>query len=162
MTVSGKPPVVHRHAVRIACLDSSGRLLMMNWRDPSSGELLWEPPGGGVEPGESDLEAARREWFEETGLADVLDQAAGDAPVVVHREELWNGRRVIADEPVFLARWSGEGPDLSREHLLPDERVNLVQSRWEARAEMQHLAERVTPDMVTVLRRLDAGGDWAG
>jgi 8-oxo-dGTP pyrophosphatase MutT (NUDIX family) len=159
MSADREPPVVHRHAVRIACLDSGGRLLMMNWRDPDSGELLWEPPGGGVEPGESDIEAARREWFEETGLPDVVDGA--DRPyVVVNRREYWAGRVVVAEEPVFLGHWPGVGPELSRAHLTPNEQVNLVQTRWLARAELAALPERVTPDMVATLRRLDAGGDW--
>ena len=30
--------------------------------------VLWAPPGGGVEPGESSQEALKREFFEETGL----------------------------------------------------------------------------------------------
>ena len=38
-----------RASVRVVCLDSSARVLLLQWRDPSNGELLWEPPGGGIE-----------------------------------------------------------------------------------------------------------------
>jgi 8-oxo-dGTP pyrophosphatase MutT (NUDIX family) len=48
----------------------SGRLLMLQRAttddDPAAG--LWEFPGGRLEDGESTLDAARREWQEETGV----------------------------------------------------------------------------------------------
>ncbi|BCJ49225.1 hypothetical protein Asp14428_07000 [Actinoplanes sp. NBRC 14428] len=40
----------------------------MHWRDPLDGHDVWEPPGGGLDPGEDHLRAARRELAEETGL----------------------------------------------------------------------------------------------
>jgi SPP1 gp7 family putative phage head morphogenesis protein len=49
----------------------TGRVLMLQRalddRDMASG--TWEFPGGHIEPGESPLEAAQREWSEETGKA---------------------------------------------------------------------------------------------
>lgn len=57
---------------RIECvggivIDPEGRLLLvLRGREPGAG--LWSIPGGKVEPGESLLEAARREVFEETAL----------------------------------------------------------------------------------------------
>ena len=59
---------LHRPAVRVICLDADGRVLLMHWRDPHDGSRLWEPPGGGIDPGETPLQAARRELAEETGL----------------------------------------------------------------------------------------------
>lgn len=41
-------------------------LLIRRSKPPASGQ--WHPPGGRLEPGESLLEACRREVFEETGL----------------------------------------------------------------------------------------------
>jgi hypothetical protein len=57
---------VTRPAVRIICVDAGGRVLMLQWRDPLSSALLWEPPGGGIEPGETPFDTARRELAEET------------------------------------------------------------------------------------------------
>lgn len=51
-------------AAGVAIFDEAGRLLLA--RHVHDG--LWATPGGGVEPGESPLEAAVREVHEETGL----------------------------------------------------------------------------------------------
>lgn len=47
-------------------LDGDRVLLVLRGKEPSKG--LWSVPGGRVEPGETALEAARREIREETGL----------------------------------------------------------------------------------------------
>ncbi|WP_435612247.1 NUDIX domain-containing protein [Streptomyces sp. bgisy159] len=73
----------HRPAARVICLDAANRLLLLHWRDPFDGTWLWEPPGGGIESGETPLVTARRERAEETGLdpAAVLDRSVLDALV---------------------------------------------------------------------------------
>jgi double-stranded uracil-DNA glycosylase len=56
-----------RAAVRALVLDAGGRTLLVRWPRPG-GSPFWIAPGGGVEPGESDDEALRRELQEELGL----------------------------------------------------------------------------------------------
>ncbi len=73
----------HRPAARVLCLDPAGRVLLLRWRDPAEGAIFWEPPGGGLEPGESPLAAARRELHEETGLP---ADAVLERSVVVQRD----------------------------------------------------------------------------
>ena len=100
-----------RPAVRIVCLDANGRVLMLRWQDPHDGSYLWEPPGGGIEAGESPYEAARRELTEETGLdADAIMET----PVVVPRDTVWNGKRFIGPETFFVAHFALTEPPLSR------------------------------------------------
>lgn len=59
--------VRHGGAVAVAALDDDGRLLLVcQYRHPV-GDWMIEVPAGRIEPGESDLDAARRELEEETG-----------------------------------------------------------------------------------------------
>jgi double-stranded uracil-DNA glycosylase len=58
-----------RQGVRALVLDPAGRTLL-NRFDFMHGPV-WAPPGGGVDPGESDEQALRRELQEECGLRDV-------------------------------------------------------------------------------------------
>lgn len=146
-----------RPAVRVLCIDADDRLLLLRWRDPWSGEQLWEPPGGGVEPGESNHQTACREWREETGLTDAV---VTRQYVVVSRDETWKGLHVAGDEPTFLARWPGPGPATSRDGLVQDEPDNLVESRWLSRTELAERVERVTPDVGMALSRLGIDS-WA-
>jgi 8-oxo-dGTP pyrophosphatase MutT (NUDIX family) len=62
---------VARLAVKLLLLDEEGRLLLINSKDPQSQAECWYPVGGGIEPGETLQDAAAREAYEETGLADL-------------------------------------------------------------------------------------------
>lgn len=48
--------------------DQFGRVLLSKRIPPSSYPGYWELPGGKIEPGESALEALKRELFEEIGI----------------------------------------------------------------------------------------------
>lgn len=118
---------VSRRAARVVCVDAGGRVLLMRWRDPVSGSLLWEPPGGGVDPGEDDLTAARRELAEETGL----DPSSVTPPaVMVERDIVWNGKRYVGPEAFFLARFTTDEPALDGAGRLDYENEQLVTTRW--------------------------------
>ena len=148
-----------RASVRVVCLDSSARVLLLQWRDPSNGELLWEPPGGGIEAGESPVDAARRELVEETGLdPDAVENRSLD----VARDAWWKGRRHVGIEPFFVARFAGDRLAVSRDGLLEEERQNLVGHEWLGPEDLAALVDRVEPpNLASVVAALDPGGSWA-
>lgn len=151
-------PTTHRPAARVICLDKADRVLLLRWRDPFDGSSLWEPPGGGIDPGETALQAARRELVEETGLnpAALLDRS-----VSVPRDVRWNGKRYVGAERFFVARFDTEQPALSRTGLLPDEQTNLQRHAWVARSELASLADPVEPpQLAAVVATLAPGSAW--
>jgi 8-oxo-dGTP pyrophosphatase MutT (NUDIX family) len=149
----------HRPAVRVICLDAANRLLMLQWRDPADGSTLWEPPGGGIEPGETPRDTASRELVEETGL----DPAAiGEKWTDVERDVRWNGQRFVGAEQFFLARFDTDSPHISRAGLAPDEKQNLRGHAWLTWSQLKALDERVEPPQLkAVLRELAPGGPWS-
>lgn len=62
-----------RRAVRAIILDEDDRILLCRFvfphpAVPAQAKAVWSAPGGGIDPGEDQLTALRRELREETGL----------------------------------------------------------------------------------------------
>src|SRR5450759_4880798 len=93
-------PVIKRPVARVLLFDEQERLLLLFDPDPVQGGY-WYPPGGGIEPGESPEQAARRELVEEVGLA-----VTELGPVVLRRRArfTWRGKRLDQDEWHLLGR----------------------------------------------------------
>src|ERR1700674_1047123 len=114
-------PKVSRPSARAICLDDRGRVLLLHWRDPLDGSTKWEPPGGGIDAGETPLQAVRRELIEETGLPGDLIEPR---PVEIARTFRWNGRDHEHTEWFYLARIPQT--EAHPAGLRPDERANFL------------------------------------
>jgi 8-oxo-dGTP pyrophosphatase MutT (NUDIX family) len=98
-----------RITARVLLFDPDGRILLMKGRLPSRPDApgAWFTVGGGVEPGESIIEAAAREVHEETGIGTV-----DLGPVVWRRESvlaLAEGD-VLFKESYLIGRCAGGEP----------------------------------------------------
>jgi 8-oxo-dGTP pyrophosphatase MutT (NUDIX family) len=147
------PPTRSRAAARVLCLDEANRILLMHWRDPIDGHQLWEPPGGGLEPGEGPREAVVREWVEETGLP--VPDMVGE-PTAVGRDVFWNGGRVVADETFFLARVPRAEPAVPA-GFTEGETQTYLGHAWVGRDAVASTVvdgDPLEPDLVPVLDRL--------
>ena len=128
-----------RSAVRILCANDAGKVLLWRWPERVSGGFGWLPVGGGIEPEEEPLDAARREWVEETGLD---PDAVTEHHVFVRRDLWWEGARHIEDEAFFLARVRGEP------HPKPTEML-ASECRWTPIDEIGLITEQCEPPEFT-------------
>jgi TDG/mug DNA glycosylase family protein len=132
---SGKPL---RDAVRAVLLDPADRLLLVRFVFPD--REVWAPPGGGVEAGEPDEPALRRELAEECGLCEF--DLGPQLWFRTHWQlgERWGGqtdRYFLVRAPAFEPT-----PELTAEQLRAE---GVDGMRWWTPAELAVSTERFAP-----------------
>ncbi|HLR24314.1 MAG TPA: NUDIX hydrolase [Fodinibius sp.] len=111
-------------------LVEKGQLLAVNLRSPVTDQMIWIPPGGEVEFGESLKEAVKREFAEETK---VRVQVHG----LLHVEELIR-KEFHAVECYFeVSRIAGE-PELGSDPELEDHKQLLQKVDWLPISDLSH------------------------
>jgi 8-oxo-dGTP pyrophosphatase MutT (NUDIX family) len=121
---------LERDAVRVVLTDDGGRVLLFHAVTEDVGPAgWWELPGGGIDAGESYLDAAVREIREETGL--VLDPARLGPPAW-RRDTTWrsHGIRRLQHEVVVGARVPGHRPAIRTDGQTASELEVYVDARW--------------------------------
>ena len=139
---------VERQAVRGVVLDRDGRVLLVRFQHPVSGDVWWATVGGGIDPGESDEDALRRELHEEAGLS-----SFELGPLVYEREHTfpWARRLLHQRERFRLVRVEQHEPaptiDVAAE--------GVTEVRWWTLDELADPPETVVPaDLYELVRSL--------
>ena len=153
-------PRSDRRAVRVLVLDEADRMLLFQDSDLGLDPVThwWVTPGGGVDPGESDVEAAVRELWEETGL--VVD--AGDlvgpllTRVVVHG---YSDKVVDQTEVFYVVRVAAFEVDTTAH--TEEEQLTVADIRWWALADLATTTDDVWPrDVLDVLELAARPEEW--
>jgi 8-oxo-dGTP pyrophosphatase MutT (NUDIX family) len=136
---------LERSAVRVVLQDEAGRVLLFRALLSSrSARHWWELPGGGIDPGESYLQAAVREIREETGLEVSPEQVSEPR---WRRSATWTGRgiRRLQHEVVVQATVPGHRPEIVASGQTAEEQEEYVGARWWEPGEIAASTERFYP-----------------
>jgi 8-oxo-dGTP pyrophosphatase MutT (NUDIX family) len=145
-------PIIERSAVRLVVLDAQGKLLLFHTRDTDHPGLgtWWELPGGGIDPGETYLDAAIRELREETGIVAAPSQIG---PPAWRRRASFRHRqaRHVQDEVIVMLRLPMPGPGIDESRRLNYEREDYFGFRWWPVPEVSSSSERFYPGQLPAL-----------
>ena len=147
----GPAPATTRRAVRVLVLDEADRMLLFQDSDLGLDPVAhwWMTPGGGVDPGESDLEAGVRELWEETGLVVTGADLVGPllTRTVVHG---YSDKVVDQVEVFYVVRVPAFEVDTAAH--TEEEQLTVADIRWWTLADLATTADDVWPrDVLAVL-----------
>lgn len=139
-------PLVVRDAVRVIVRDADDAVLLLHTNDVDNLAFgrWWELPGGGIDPGETYLEAAVRELREETGFAVLPAQVSAPSwrrhATFVHRR-----RRLVQTEAIVWVRLPDAQPAIDTSGRFDYENEDYVDYRWWSIPDVVASAERFYP-----------------
>lgn len=140
-------------------IDDQERVLLFCDTDPGYRQLRWwVTPGGGIDPGETEEQAAVREVAEETGHQ--ITESGLYGPVAHRRVQHGYSDQVLDQtEAFFLARVDAFDVDISS--FTEDEKITMINHRWWSWDELAATQEWIWP--TELLRLIRLGGrpeDW--
>lgn len=135
-------------------------VLLLADTDPGlPGSRWWVTPGGGIDPGETSMTAARREVAEETGLVVAPDRLLGPLAVriVVHGYS----DQVLSQTETFFLLPVAEPFDPDPAGLTADELITLDGWAWHPLADLARLPDPVWPaDLPGLVALGEEPGRW--
>lgn len=143
---------VVRPTSRLLVLDDADRLLLMKTVAPDTSRFArWITPGGGVDPGETHVEAAVRELHEETGQ---VVTEVGDVVRVDDFEVPWDDAdHTHGHAEFFVVRLPHF--EVVDDDWTDDERTDILASRWFTLDELTNTDEPVEPaDLAGLMRQV--------
>lgn len=140
-----------RPVARLVVLDPLDRILLFETRLAYT--HVWMTPGGGLRAGESFIECARRELWEEVGVRDV---ELSPCVWTVQFKFAYQGEVVDQRERYFVVRLrSDEVDDANRE---ASERVQILRHHWWTCSEIRDAPTNFRPrDLSSLLPPVIAG-----
>jgi 8-oxo-dGTP pyrophosphatase MutT (NUDIX family) len=153
-------PRFDRRAVRVLVVDEVDRMLLFMDSDLGLDPVLhwWVTPGGGVDPGESDLEAGVRELWEETGLRVDAGDLVGPllTRAVVHG---YSDKVVDQVEVFYVVRVPAFEVDTTAH--TEEEQLTVADIRWWRLGDLATTTDDVWPrDVLDVLELATRPQEW--
>ena len=145
----------HRITVRVILVSSVRRFLVFYSRFDPGVELppRWVLPGGGVEPGESLIEAAQRELWEETGRKFQGEQL-GEVIGFCHFEQEWKAGSFDTGEAHFFLVEVSEEFTPDQTNWTDEEVRDTIEHRWLSLEEVLDGGFWIGPDgVIEILKR---------
>jgi 8-oxo-dGTP diphosphatase len=140
-----------RRSARVILLSAAQQVLLIRFAVKRQDKpfVFWATPGGGVENGETDLEAARRELDEELALDIALTGPAHTVSSTFEHE----GKLLKNIDVFFLGYHEPQGVAL---HFKTEaERAAMKEIRWWTITELERCSETIfPPDLARLLRLL--------
>ena len=138
--------VKHRETARIMLIDEQKRIFLLKTHfDPEVGlPPRWLTPGGGVDTGESTLQAAVRELYEETGMK-VQPEALVEPVLVASGRWDWaDGKNYHTyTDTIYELKVTNFSPDTSG--FTQDELRDILEYRWWTVEELLESQEPLAP-----------------